>query len=152
MYVCVCVLARIRAVSVRVCETGATGAPFFPPSVEGWNSFRGPTPSTPTNGTAVRLLRLSLPYSSKLIPSAVPRPLPTLGVCFFPSISIHRSRPATSKNILICVLRRELAVAKIHRRRCIQKSQMDLIYVGEVAGGHYNLLKFTKEREKIDYN
>jgi len=73
---CVCAHARIRQ---RVCEYArpARRVPLFPPSVEGWNSFRGPTPSTLTNGTtAVRLLRLSLPYSSKLIPSAVPRPLP----------------------------------------------------------------------------
>lgn len=41
---------------------------FFPPTLwEGWNSFRGPTPSSPAS-SAVRLLRLSLPYSTRLNP------------------------------------------------------------------------------------
>lgn len=44
---------------------GARGCSFLPPHGEGWNSFRGPTPSSPAS-SAVRLLRLSLPYSSEL--------------------------------------------------------------------------------------
>lgn len=64
---------------------------FFPcppssSSSRGWNSFRGPTPSSPTNGT-VRLLRLSLLYSSEAHPFSPRFSKTHSGGVFPPSLS-----------------------------------------------------------------
>lgn len=84
---------------------------FFPAPLllrlpRGWNSFRGPTPSSPTNGT-VRLLRLSLLYSSEAHPfRAHVSPKPTLRRRVFPPSALARESrfasspvPVTPRNV-----------------------------------------------------
>lgn len=117
------------------------GCSFFPPSIVGWNSFRGPTPSTPTNRHRRSIASIILTLFLEAHPFS--RSPTITGVCVSPSISIHRSRSATSKSVPI---HRDDAVSRSRKSiRYTQKSQMDLTYVGEVARA---FLKFTKGRRK----
>lgn len=131
--------SHVRATSHASMRTVATGALLFSTLCRGAEFISRPNALVSHERHRVRLLRLSLPYSSKLIPSVVLQPLRRWKrVFFFFSISILRSRSVTSGSVPI---RRDDAdpVAEIHRRRYIQRSQMDFTYVRRET-----LLKFVK--------
>lgn len=162
---CVCALFARVYVQRREYATDATGALLFfpvlspppphssPPSSRGWNSFRGPTPPSPTNGT-VRLLRLSLLYSSEAHPFSPRSPNPLRRS--FSSFALAReSRFAVlpsrfPRNVRA---RRDKSgsrdasrKSRISRCRCIQKSNRFRV---DVLGGRRRWRRGKPEHPRI---
>lgn len=148
--VCMCSLYAYTGIRMRVCETGATDAPFFHPPPRGGIHFSAQRPRLPRTARP--------PFDCFDYPYLIPRssslqPFPDhyrrWELASFPrsrfTVLVPRHRKASLYDATTSVLPRGLTVAEIHCRRYTQKSQMDLTYVGEVAGA---FLKFTKRKNK----
>lgn len=142
-------------VSVHACAI-ARGCLFLPPlegrgGEEGWNSFRDPTPSSPVR-SAVRLLRLSLSYCSKLdaqLPSSyeltsINHSL-TRQSSFFSSIprfSILRSPFGTSTTDFIG---RDFALAVFQRSRLLLTTlKMDEFVSCKISSSRFQIIQMQR--------